>query len=102
MDVKNTLINGDLSEKVYMQTPPGYTHSPHKIADFAVPCMDWNKALCAWFSKFSSTIAHIGFVSSSYDYELFIQRYYVGLILILIYVDDIIITGNDTIDIWNP
>jgi hypothetical protein len=40
MDVKNTLINGDLSEKVYMQTPPGYTHSPHKIADFAVPCMD--------------------------------------------------------------
>jgi hypothetical protein len=40
MDVKNTIINGDLSEEVYMQTPPGYTYSPHKIAGFAVPCMD--------------------------------------------------------------
>jgi hypothetical protein len=58
MDVKNTLINGDLSEEVYMQTPLGYTHSPHKIAGFVVPCMDWNKLYVLGFPNLGP-LSHI-------------------------------------------
>jgi hypothetical protein len=54
-----------------------------------------------WFAKFSSTIAQTGFVSSPYDSALFIRRSDAGLILLLLYVDDMIITGDDTVGIHN-
>jgi hypothetical protein len=55
----------------------------------------------AWFAKFSSTIAQIGFVSSLYDSALFIQRSDAGLILLLLYVNDMIITRDDIVGICN-
>ncbi|GFS34037.1 hypothetical protein Acr_00g0031910 [Actinidia rufa] len=31
MDVKNTFLNCDLQEKVYITPPLGYVHAPHKV-----------------------------------------------------------------------
>ena len=49
----------------------------------------------AWFAKFSSTIFHLGYTTSLYDSTLFLRHTNKGTILLLIYVDDMIIIGDD-------
>uniref|UniRef100_A0A2N9J750 Reverse transcriptase Ty1/copia-type domain-containing protein n=1 Tax=Fagus sylvatica TaxID=28930 RepID=A0A2N9J750_FAGSY len=48
---------------------------------------------------FSSVVAQQGFTLSPYDSALFIRYTSTGITLILLYVDDMIITGDDTADI---
>jgi hypothetical protein len=48
-----------------------------------------------WFAKFSSTVSRLGFSISSYDSTLFLRRTGKCTILLLLYVDDLIITGDD-------
>jgi hypothetical protein len=95
MDVKNTFLNGDLIEDVYMHLPPGYHHPPHKVYRLHRALYGLKQAPRAWFSKFSYVVAQQGFVSSSYDYSLFLRTTATGTILLLLYVDDMIITGDD-------
>ncbi|CAL5413180.1 unnamed protein product [Camellia sinensis] len=59
----------------------------------------YKQAPRAWFAKFSSTIHDFGFSSSAYDSTIFIRKTERGIILLLLYVDDMIITGNDTVGI---
>ena len=48
-----------------------------------------------WFAKFSTAIQVAGFVQSKADYSLFTRRKGKSFTALLIYVDDILITGND-------
>ena len=58
--------------------------------------MTSNKPRGAWFSRLSSYLVVMGFVGSKSDTSLFLRRVRTDLLLVLIYVDDIIITGNDS------
>ena len=48
------------------------------------------------FEKFSSVVAQQGFTSSPHDTALFVRRSSAGITLILLYVDDMIIIGDDS------
>ena len=96
MDVKNAFLNSDLTEEVYMQAPPGYSDCPNKVCLFRCALYGLKQAPRTWFAKFSSIVHKFGFSSSSHDTALFIIcRSNKGMILLLLYVDDMIITGND-------
>ena len=95
MDVKNAFLNGDLAEEVYMHPPPGYEHPPHKVCRLRRALYGLKQAPRAWFAKFSCIVSQQGFVPSAYDSALFLRTTGVGTILILLYVDDMIITGDD-------
>ena len=45
--------------------------------------------------KVQSTISHHGFSGSSFDITLFLRRSGHGITILLLYVDDMIITGDD-------
>ena len=98
MDFKNAFLNGELSEEVYMKLPPGYSHPPgfpHRVFRLRRALYGLKQAPRAWFTKFSSTISQHGFSGSSFDTTLFLRRSDHGITILLLYVHDIIITGDD-------
>ncbi|KAL0549896.1 hypothetical protein IC582_014391 [Cucumis melo] len=94
MDVKNAFFNGALSEEVYMKPPLGTSPPPHKVCLLCRALYSLKQALRAWFATFSSTITQLGFTSSPNDTALFTRRTPQGIVLLLLYVDDMIIIGN--------
>ena len=52
-----------------------------------------------WFAKFSEAICSAGYKQSRADYSLFIRKQGKSFTALLIYVDDILITGNDPVSI---
>lgn len=96
MDVKNAFLNGDLQEEVYMKPPPGYAHPPQKVCRLRRALYGLKQAPRAWFAKFSSTVRRFGFRSSPHDNALFIRNTSKGSVILLLYVDDMIITGDDS------
>ncbi|KAA0025466.1 Retrovirus-related Pol polyprotein from transposon TNT 1-94 [Cucumis melo var. makuwa] len=95
MDVKNAFLNGTLSEEVYMKPPPGTSSPPHKVCLLRRALYGLKQAPRAWFATFSSTITQLGFTSSPHDTALFTRHTPQAIVLLLLYVDDMIITGND-------
>ena len=95
MHVKNAFLNGELSEKVYMQPPPSFSVDSNKVCHLRRALYGLKQAPRAWFTKFSSTIFRLGYTASPYDSALFLRRIDKGTILLLLYVDDMIISSDD-------
>ena len=95
MDVKNVFLDGDLSEEVYMQPPPSLFVESNKVCHLRRALYGLKQAPRAWFAKFSSTISRLGYIASHYDSTLFLRRTDKGTMLLLLFVDDMIITGDD-------
>ena len=98
MDIKNDFLNGELSEEVFMKLPLGYSHPPrfpHRVCRLRRAPYGLKQAPRAWFAKFSSTISQHGFLGSSFDTALFLRWFDHGITIVLLYVDDMIITCDD-------
>ena len=50
----------------------------------------------AWFGKFSQAIEEFGMQKSKYDHSIFYKNSSSGIILLVVYVDDIVITKSDS------
>ena len=79
-----------------MEHPEGYVHP-----DFADYVCKLRKALYglkqsnrAWSNKFRTFFLRIGFEVSEADHSLFVKKTGAGLVAIVVYVDDVIITGD--------
>ncbi|GKA26425.1 putative ribonuclease H-like domain-containing protein [Tanacetum coccineum] len=59
----------------------------------------WDLAPHAWCEKFATIVTSLGFVSSHHDSTLFVKQSSAGRILLSLYVDDLIITGDDCVGI---
>ncbi|KAL4034485.1 hypothetical protein IC575_003132 [Cucumis melo] len=101
LDVKNTFLNGDLKEEMYMSLPPGFE------AQFNNQACKLRKSLYglkqsprAWFDRFSTFIKSQGYNQGHSDHTLFTKVSKARKIAVLIvYVDDIVLSGNDTDEI---
>ena len=96
MDVKNAFLHGDLKEDVYMRLPQGVSSIiTGAVAKLRRSLYGLKQAPRAWFEKFQHALSHLGFHPSSYDPSMFLHHASTGITILLVYVDDIIITGTD-------
>jgi hypothetical protein len=103
-DVKNAFMHGDLEEEVYMEIPPGLedSSSAGKVCKLKNALYGLKQSPRAWFERFCRAMQRFGYKQSQVDHTLFIKHSFQGKVTALIvYVDDIILTGNDDREMQN-
>ncbi|GJX47705.1 retrovirus-related pol polyprotein from transposon TNT 1-94 [Tanacetum coccineum] len=102
LDVQNVFLHGNLKEQVYMKQPLGFIdpQRPNHVCLLHKSLYGLKQAPRAWFERLSKALFDLGFKGSKTDPSLFIYSRGHTLMYILVYADDIIVTGNNkgTID----
>lgn len=103
IDINNVFLHGHLNEEIYMLQPPGF-----EASDKSLVCK-LNRSLYglkqgrrAWYERLTSALLQFGLVASKCDPSLFTYTYEGNHLYVLVYVDDIIITGSSSSLILQP
>uniref|UniRef100_A0A8R7PAF0 Reverse transcriptase Ty1/copia-type domain-containing protein n=1 Tax=Triticum urartu TaxID=4572 RepID=A0A8R7PAF0_TRIUA len=101
LDVKNAFLHGDLQEEIYMHIPPGFdtAQTKDKVLRLHRSLYGLKQSPRAWFDRFRRSLLKMGYHQSNADHTLFYKRNMSKLAILIVYVDDIIITGDDTKEI---
>ncbi|RVW76793.1 Retrovirus-related Pol polyprotein from transposon RE1 [Vitis vinifera] len=96
MDVNNAFLHGDLEEEVYMKLPKGFKATrKNKVCKLQKSLYGLKQASRQWFAKLTTALKEYGFQQSLADYSLFTYRRGNIVMNLLVYVDDLILAGND-------
>jgi len=97
LDISNAFLHGTLQEEVYMEQPPGFLDAAHPdfVCKLHKSIYGLKQAPRAWFHCLSTVLLDFGFTPSRVDTSLFsFMRDHI-IIILLVYVDDILVTGNN-------
>uniref|UniRef100_A0A2N9F081 Uncharacterized protein n=1 Tax=Fagus sylvatica TaxID=28930 RepID=A0A2N9F081_FAGSY len=95
LDVKNAFLHGDLTETVYMTQPPGFESKGECVCHLKKSIYGLKQSPRAWFDKFSKAVVSHGMTRSQADHSVFFKKTRTGIVILVVYVDDIVITGSD-------
>lgn len=95
LDINNAFLHGDLFEEVYMDLPLGYkVDNPSLVCKLIKSIYGLRQASRQWNKKLSEFLLSLGFVRSLADYTIFTHHQSSMFIVAVLYVDDILLTGN--------
>ncbi|XP_075104838.1 uncharacterized protein LOC142178920 [Nicotiana tabacum] len=97
LDVYNAFLQGDLNDEVYMQLPQGFTSQGESrlVCKLVKSLYGLKQASRQWNLKLTEALLQDDFKQSSLDHSLFSKKKGEDLVIILIYVDDMLVTGNN-------
>jgi len=97
MDVKTAFLNGKLSEDVYMTQPEGFVHpkNSNKVCKLERSIYGLKQASRSWNLCFDQKIREIGFLRSEDEKCVYIRASGSTKTFLVLYVDDILLIGNN-------
>ncbi|RVW79276.1 Retrovirus-related Pol polyprotein from transposon TNT 1-94 [Vitis vinifera] len=100
-DVKNAFLHGDLEEDIYIDIPSGYVANTegNVVCKLQRTLYGLKQSPRAWFGRFSTAMKKYGFQQSNSDHTLFLKHRQGKLTALIVYVDNMIITGDDSEEI---
>ena len=106
MDVKMTFLNVNLTKDVYMTQPKGFTFKDgSKVCKLQISIYGLKQTSRSWKFLFDERIKEFGFSQNPDEACLYKQVSGNVVVFIVLYVDDILLTGNDvsvlqSVKIW--
>lgn len=95
MDVTGAFLYGDIDENVYLELPEGAYCGDKKIVKLNKSLYGLKKSPKYWNDKFNSVVIKQGFVKSKSDPCLYTKCEGSASTYVLLYVDDLLIFGNN-------
>ena len=97
LDVKNVFLHGDLNEIVYMAQPPRFESKGVYVCHLKKSIYGLKQSPCGWFDKFRKAIVSYGMTRSQVGHSIFFNKIRTGIVILVVYVDDIVITVSDKV-----
>eukprot|EP00253_Pinus_taeda_P034461 PITA_34461 len=96
MDVKSAFLHGDLHEEIYMEQPIGFIQTYSSLLCWLKKSLyGLKKAPRAWYAKMDSFLLESDFSRCHSDNTVYTKKVGKSLIILVLYVDDLILTGSD-------
>lgn len=98
MDVKTAFLNGDLKENVFMSQPEGFAVKghEHKVCKLVKSLYGLKQAPRAWYEKLTEHLLKLNFKHFDLDdATLFVKKVGKTVVYLVVYVDDLLMTGNN-------
>ncbi|KAE8708634.1 hypothetical protein F3Y22_tig00110336pilonHSYRG00004 [Hibiscus syriacus] len=101
MDVKNDFLHGELDREIYMTQPIGFQSQDHPeyVCKLRKELYGLKQEPRAWYGKIDEFLTKSGYSVTPADSSLFVKVNEGKLAIVLVYVDDLIITGDDEAEI---
>ena len=94
LDVNNACLHGDLHKEIYMALPLG-VHSTVPQAVCRLKKSLYGLKQASRLAKLSEVLFQRGYKHADNDYSLFYRKESHSMVFLTVYVDDILLTGND-------
>ena len=97
LDVITAFLNGTINEDILMEIPEGFQSvgDPTKVCRINRVLYGLKQAPKAWYDRIDKWLQEQGLTRSESDPNLYFSRQSGKLIILLLYVDDLLITGDD-------
>ncbi|KAL6341436.1 hypothetical protein AAG906_032555 [Vitis piasezkii] len=95
MDVNNDFRHGDLHEEIYMSPPPGRGKLGMSVCKLKKSLYGLKQSPRAWFGRFTKSMRAFGYCQRNSYHTLFLKKQHGKITTLIVYVDDMVVTGND-------